>query len=727
MTVAAFYNLSVDGAEAELQVRNVRVAETMHAPFRIRVLTAAVGEDGRPAQLDPEALLGGKAKLSFSTGGHSRTLAGVLVAVEREDNGTLFVLSHPVDALADTLDHRLFLDQDSVEIAKQVLSEHAIEVDVRVQRALEKRPQCVQAFESDLDFVSRVLSEDGVCWHVDQRDGEAKLVFADNPSAYDPIDADDTLAFGTGEAAGMRANEEVVFDGKLAKRLRHDKVTLRDWDFEHPDNDLTAAASHGDQPVLERYEYPGAGRYVDKGYGEELATLRLDQLRRSATELSGRSTCGRLAVGRIFTLKDAPRQDMNGRWLVVKLEAEGMDYLGGEEERRFVASFVATPADEPFRPNPPKPPSLGGVQNATVTGPGGEEIHTDEYGRVRTLFRWDRRGKADETSSHWMRPIHPPTSGGFMLPRVGWEVLMGFSGPSGDRPYVLGRLDNGAAPPAENLPAKKVRSNFGTPTTPGGGSGHMLRTDDTAGKSVMTVDASKNYNEKTTKNKKTSIDGIDKRTASSEELIFDSSRTQKVDSAQSISVGAARKFSADGGMVINAGSELVAVGGTRELTVLGDYACNIGGPLVRCVGAAKVITAVAANNRHVNAASTVVVGGAWLEAGANSAVNVMGPSNLTSGATNIKTGKYELDTSFLNETNAARTEKGANITLNASVVTMTLGATTIRASNAFIVGKSSVTINAGGAILEIKPGSVTVTGSVSAGSDAVTNGKAEHE
>jgi hypothetical protein len=243
----------------------------------------------------------------------------------------------------------------------------------------------------------------------------------------------------------------------------------------------------------------------------------------------------------------------------------------------------------------------------------------------------------------------------------------------------------------------------------------------------MKLVASKNYNEKTTVNKLTAIKGNDTRKAAAQDLIFDSARTLKVDASQTVSVSATRKHSADGGMVIAAGSELVAVGGTREVKTLGDYACNIGGPLVRCVGGAKVVVAVAANNRHVNAASTVVVGGAWLEAGVMSAVNVLGVNNLSSGATNITTGKYELDTSFLNETCATKSEKGASFVLHASTINLTTGATNILASKAVIVGKSSVTVKAGGATIEVKPGVVNVTGAVNAGGDVITNGKAEHE
>src|SRR5262249_27476449 len=145
------------------------------------------------------------------------------------------------------------------------------------------------------------------------------------------------------------------------------------------------------------------------------------------------------------------------------------------------ARFRATPKDTPFRPARLHAPRISGVENATSTGPSNQDLHTDAYARVKAQLRWDRRGKKDEKSSAWVRTLQPPTSGGFMLPRTGWEVLLGFVGTSADAPIVLGRLPNGAAPPPDKQPGHKTSSAFGSLTTPGGGTKNLVRMMDSSG------------------------------------------------------------------------------------------------------------------------------------------------------------------------------------------------------------------------------------------------------
>src|SRR5262249_9638863 len=152
---------------------------------------------------------------------------------------------------------------------------------------------------------------------------------------------------------------------------------------------------------------------------------------------------------------------------------------------------------------------IGGVENATTTGPGQEDLHTEQYARVKAQLRWDRRGHKDEKSSTWVRTLQPPTSGGFMLPRVGWEGLLGFLGDSADRPVVLGRLSNGADRPPDAQPAHKTSSAFGSLTTPGGRTKNLVRMVDSAGAEAFDVVASHDFDEKTENDKVTSVKAND--------------------------------------------------------------------------------------------------------------------------------------------------------------------------------------------------------------------------
>lgn len=372
-------------------------------------------------------------------------------------------------------------------------------------------------------------------------------------------------------------------------------------------------------------------------------------------------------------------------------------------------------------------PTMGGVQTATITGADGQEIHTDELGRVRGKLRYDVDKPADDKASAWCRVLHPPTSGGFMLPRTGWEALVGFSRDSGDEPYVLGRLDNGAAPSAESLPSKQVCSNFGTPTTPGRGAPNMLRMTDTAGNEDMSLTASRDWNEQTTSNKSLAIKGsLSHSIGVNHNISVAAARGLKVDAAMITSVGGNRKITAATGVVTEAGAENVAVAGMRSFDVGGDQLTKVGGTLSRTVGGAKVTVPIASNNRHVDGSSTMTVGGAWIETGATASMTVAGTAALTCSATAIKAGKYSLKATALSETCGARSEAAPNVGIKSGgALTLTFGATTVNAPTVVIKG-SSITISAGGGVLSVSPGSVKFTGLLEAGGHVRSAGDAKH-
>jgi type VI secretion system secreted protein VgrG len=372
------------------------------------------------------------------------------------------------------------------------------------------------------------------------------------------------------------------------------------------------------------------------------------------------------------------------------------------------------------------------VQTGTITGHAGEEVHTDEQGRVRVFYRFDRTGETDESSSTMMRVMHPASAGGFMLPRVGWEALVAFEGKDADRAYVLGRLDNGAQPPAETLPEHKARTSFGTPTTPGGGSQHCTQIDDTGGGHLSFV-ASKDYNEATKKNKTYTVKGDDRRTVGAkQQLKYESNHSLKIDCHQSTVVSGDRSVTAGGGMVVDAGSESVVVGGARIFDIGGDYSYKVGSTMTRIVGGAKGEAAIVGQNRHVSSVATMLVGGAWTETGLKSAVTVGGASALQCGSMLVgATSKHSVKVSgAMFESNGSRTVTSGSTWLFKSGAAMKLDfdSATMNVPTVIIRGKSSVTLSGGGAKIEVKPGQVTITTPFTAGGACIaTKGKVEHE
>jgi type VI secretion system secreted protein VgrG len=722
----ASFRLTIEGCSARLFVTRVVGAERVHAPFRVEVTAHLDGADHEPIDLDD--LLGRAAMVELAHESDPRVIAGVIDGVDEIAAGYRFIVASRTMALADGSDHRVWLDMDAATIAEGVLGEHGIDVQRRLARALPKRAQCVQAFESDLAFVGRILAEEGILWHIEHVGRSETVVFSDNAGAYAPIAGAPELPLAEGEAAGL-VGVESVFAAVLSRTDATDKVSLGDYDFERPLVDQTVADGDG---ALERYEYPGG--YRDPAAGQALAKIRREEARAHASVLRARTTSRRLVPGATFTLTGALHDGLDGSWLVIELHHHGADHgaASARSARRYEAEFVAVPVAVPYRPRRAQAPALAGVQTATTTGPGGAEIHTERHGRIKALLRYDRRGKKDDGSSTWIRPVQPPTSGGLFLPRTGWEVLLGFAHTSADEPYELGRMVNAEAPPAMALPAKKVQSAFGTLTTPGGGSANQLCLDDAAGREGMNVTASSNYNERTENDKGTTVTAADVHSVGANHHdIVGIAHSVTVDAAQTYTVGGSRDLTTVGTFSLDAASESVSVGGLRLFKVGGDYETQAGS-LVRSVGALKAEVAIQEVNRHVTGASTVAVGGSWTEIGGLTAsTSVLGAATLTvAGPMSVKAKEYSLKASLLSETYASKSVKaGAKRVegFGGPAKYAVGGSMKLKGAQVFFKAAGKITIKASGATITITPGAIKVDGAFDSSEASIVTGKDVNE
>jgi type VI secretion system secreted protein VgrG len=627
--LANVFQLSVPGAgDVDFRVETVRGRESIHAPFSFEIGCAALerGDDRRAAAADPLAWLGESASLAWEGAGGERTIEGVIEEVASTPPSCRITLVPKLAAGVDAVDHRVFVDQDAVAIAKAILDEHGIAVDARAPSP-PKRAQRIQAFEGDLAFVARILADDGIAYFLSE-DGKTAIL-AGGDAGWDDLGR--TLPLR--EEAGLEAGE-AVYSARLTRRAVVEEVALRDYDFERPLLDLTARAGDGAKGAT-RLEYPGG--YRDPEAGKALAEARLAELGARRLVLTGETGARGLRPGGVFELEGAARGEMNGRWLVIEIEHAAQEREAGL--RTYRARFTAVPAAAGFRPPRTRAPRLGGVQTATVTGPRGVEIHSEEHGRVRLSHRWDRRSPADDTSSAWARTAQPATSGSIFMPRVGWEVLTGFAGDGGDEPLVLGRLDNGQAPPPEGLPAGKIKSALGTSTTPGGGSVNRIATDDTAGSEGMSFVASKAFDERSENDKVTAIKASDTwNIGATSSLRVGTVFQSAVSGSQTFAVGAFRSENVGSNLTYTAASEAVIVGGMRLITAGGDHAtsCSVFG---RVVAGVEVQLPIEHQTRFVEGGSLVINAGGWLtSAGASAGVAVGGASVLSVGGAMVLEG-----------------------------------------------------------------------------------------
>ncbi|MDX4042630.1 type VI secretion system tip protein TssI/VgrG, partial [Pseudomonas aeruginosa] len=314
--------------------------------------------------------------------------------------------------------------------------------------------------------------------------------------------------------SGLVADEPVIKRFSLRLASRTTRTTRRDYDFEKPRLLLEAgnrpAADAPAEPDLEDYDYPG--RFVDRQRGKLLNQRALERHRADWRLGEGVSDQPLLVSGHFLEIAEHPRAEWNDLWLLSEIFHEGKQPQVLEEnvtsdtsastddfQQGYRNRFLATPWEVFFRPplEHPKPRVLGS-QTAVVTGPPGEEIHCDRYGRVRVQFHWDREGQGDDKSSCWLRVASGWAGngyGGIVIPRVGMEVLVDFLEGDPDQPLVSGCVYHAAHPVPYELPANQTRSVFKSLSSPGGGGYNELRIEDRKGQEQIFVHAQRDWDE----------------------------------------------------------------------------------------------------------------------------------------------------------------------------------------------------------------------------------------
>jgi len=365
--------------------------------------------------------------------------------------------------LSRNLDCRIYQDLSVPEILQSVFDEYGLtNATFRLMSDYPKLPFCVQYRESSFAFVSRLMEHAGIFyWHEHHADRHV-LVLADSNHMAPFTQPKQAFLAARGDLGGIASLSHDF-------HIRAGAHALKDYDFEHPSMTLHARRPcRVAEPLMSRFEvfdYPGG--YVASDHGESLAQLRVEADEAGYHTVSGTGSCAGFDVGKRFELS-ADRGgggEKPGAYLLTEVRhsaAEPGYFASSPEPARYSNVFMCVPADMPFRPaRLTEKPVVQGPQTATVVGPAGENIHTDEYGRVRLLFHWDRRGKRNEQASCWVRVSQQAAGshwGGIAIPHVGQEVVVSFLEGDPDRPIVTGRVHNGANMPPLNLPRDKNKT-----------------------------------------------------------------------------------------------------------------------------------------------------------------------------------------------------------------------------------------------------------------------------
>ncbi|MHA6639714.1 type VI secretion system Vgr family protein [Stutzerimonas frequens] len=502
----AHFTFSLEGIEHDFKVLEFRGREAISQPYRFDLELVSERPD-----LDLESLLHRPAFLAIAPDGSG--VHGLVHQAAQGESGQRLTryrltLVPQLAYLAHRTNQRIFQHLSVPQIVGQVLEEHGIQADAyRFQLGpviYPPREYCVQYDETDLHFLQRLCEEEGIHYHFQHSTAGHVLVFGDDQTVFPKL-----TATAYQQDSGLVADQPVIKRFGLRLETRTSRVTRRDYDFEKPRLSMEAAFHSDFQPDLEDYDYPG--RFTERARGKHLSQRALERHRHDYELAEGESDQPQLASGHFLPLGEHPRSDWNQLWLLTEVLHEGKQPQVLEESvtnhvdngdgfvQGYRNRFSATPWDIPYRPalSHPKPKVLGS-QTAVVTGPAGEEIHCDEYGRVKVQFHWDREGQADDKTSCWLRVSSSWAGdryGGIAIPRVGMEVLVTFLEGDPDQPLVTGCLYHKEHQVPYDLPANKTRTVFKTLSSPGGAGYNELRIEDRKGAEQIYIHAQRDWDE----------------------------------------------------------------------------------------------------------------------------------------------------------------------------------------------------------------------------------------
>ncbi|MBK8255740.1 MAG: type VI secretion system tip protein VgrG [Polyangiaceae bacterium] len=607
-----------------LDVREFHVNERLNELFEIRVLALSENPD-----LDFEAVAGLPMSFTIRRGtgdNDSRSWSGICRHVEQvgvEERGLSaysFTLVPALWLLTQRKNHRMFQRESEVDIVKKLLSEWAIPFD-DLTGAHGKREYRVQYGETDFTFLCRMLEDAGTTFFFRSDGEQTRVVLSDSPH-QNPL-RQPKIPFRDNPTTAEREHVTKVRPGRS---IRPGKYTMRDHDHRRaPSFNLKGSivGAGGVEAALEQFEYaPGAfvmesdrgevspagddrGRFrADDRVAAVLAERRLAAERASARTVGFETNTVDLAPGTVVAFLDHPKSELADSKLFLVTAC----HLTGEVNSQWTCACEAVSAEAPYHPPMVSPrPRTSGVESATVVGPAGEEIHTDELGRVRVHFHWDRESQMNERSSCWIHVSQPWGGSGFggtNLPRIGQEVIVDFLGGNPDKPVIVGRLYTGLQTTPYKLPGNKTQSGWKSRSSPGGGGDNYneILFEDRKGNELVRMQAERDLNKLVKNDEKVHI-GNDrqKRVDHDDALSVGHSREKRVEVDEHVTIGHDRQKH-----VLN--DESVTIGHDRQKVVQHDENSMIGRDRTKLVLNDEAMAIGNDRNKYVHNDETVTIG-----------------------------------------------------------------------------------------------------------------------
>ena len=478
-------------------------------------------------------------------------------------------------------DCRIFQNKTATDIIEDVFKAQGFDAyKLDLSGTYREREYCVQYRESDFNFVSRLMEQEGIYYYFEHEDGKHTLVLTDAASSHSAYESYSSMNYRPSAHPG-EGDAESITDWVMEVEVQTGAYVTGEFNFKTPNAPIVTndsiSRSHP-YSSLEVFDYPG--EFDVREEGEAYAKRRIEELQAQHEIIHGQATSRGIAAGYKFSLEGHPRKDQNESYLVTgaTFKLNSGEFESGakpKNEEFYTCNFTAMPAAEQFRStrHARKTP-ISGPQTAMVVGTSGEEVDTDEHGRVKVQFHWDRQGQSDENSSCWVRVSHPSAGkgwGGISLPRIGQEVIVEFLEGDPDRPIITGRVYNANATVPYALPDNKTVSTFMSNSSKGGDGYNEFRFEDKKDSEKIYLHGEKDHDARIKNDTKEWI-GNDRH------LIVKKDQLEKVEGDHHSEVTGEARLKVGGkfGETIT-GDHLAAVKGADNLAVTGDQKVKVDG------------------------------------------------------------------------------------------------------------------------------------------------------
>ncbi|UOB59082.1 type VI secretion system tip protein VgrG [Burkholderia pyrrocinia] len=627
-------------------------------------------------------------------------------------------------------DCRIFQNKTVPEIVQEVLSTYGFPIENHLAESYVPREYCVQYNETDAAFVSRLMEFEGIYYWFRHAEDTHTLMLSDAMSSHTALPGYETIPYIARDRTAI-ADEEHI-DGWLpAQEVSVGKHQTTDYDYTKPRADLSSQKvdprGH-DHDGFASFEWPGG--YRDDAPGAHYSRVRLEEQQAEHERASADTDVRGAAPGYLFTLAHCPRADQNREYLIVRCQYRFQEnaYASDQGAEAVVhqTMMLVQPSSLPFRsPRETPRPRTNGPQTATVVGPPGEEIWTDQYGRVKLQFRWDRYGQSNQDSSCWVRVSSPWAGGGFggvQIPRVGDEVVVDFLNGDPDEPIVTGRVYNGEKMPPWGLPGSATQSGLLSRSSPGGTTEHAnaFRFEDKKGAEQLWMHAERNFDAETEADHSLSVGNNHTHTVGNDETMqVKNNRQRSVGQNETVNIGQNRVAQIGAnethGVVGNrtrtvGQNETVTIAANRDATIGGIHNETVAKGKTETIGEGKTLNVGQLYQTTSQDMKTLVAASHTEEIGARTST-ITNAHTLTVGGEHTVSVGANHTTSVRHQVLVNAGDQLALVCGKSSIVMMSNGTITIQGVNVASTGTDTHSVN-GKTVTSSATGEHTVEGTI---------------